>query len=156
MPTPSDVVSYLASIKNAKITRVIPCYVTIGRQTYPAARYMETMMTPTNSPAWARGEREYTQEVVYCVGSLPSAKLRGNVAFILSQHADWGIEETREWYVASYYGDVKAGKQETKAPNEFHPFGNSFMLAPWSVPDGGAIDHYARVPYRRVAVTIGA
>lgn len=147
MTTPSDVITYLAGIKDSKITRMLPCYVTIGRQTYPAARYWETLMTPTGTPAYARGERDYTRETIYCVGFLPSAKLRGNVAFVIDG-------EPAEWYVAAYYGNVTGRKQSAAAPSEFHPFGNCFMMSPWSVPDGSKIDYHARVPYRRVAAHV--
>lgn len=147
MTTPSDIITYLTGIKNAKITRILPCYVTIGSRTYPAARYTEHLMTPENCDAWRRGEREYDREMIYCVGFLPSAKLNGNVAFTITG-------EPSEWYVAAYYGNVVKRKQETAEPNEFHPFGNSFLMAPWSVPDGTQIDHHARVPYRRVAAHV--
>ena len=143
MTTPSDIITYLASIKNAKITRILPCYVTIGRRTHPAAHYWETLATPTGSPAYARGEREYVREMVYCVGYLPPAKLRGNVAFVI---------DGTEWYVAAYFGNVSDRKQETAVPNEYHPFGNMFLLAPW---EGGKIDEYARVPYRRMVASMG-
>lgn len=129
--------------KHAHVISVQTGQITIGRQTYPAARYVENCETPQGTPAYARGERGYTREMIYCVGMLPSAKLRGNLALTIAG-------DTRDWYVAAYYGDVSSRKQEVKVPNEFHPFGNSFMLAPWSVPSGGSIDEYARVPYRRM------
>jgi hypothetical protein len=155
--TPSDIVTYLASIKSAKITRILPCYVTIGKQTYPAARYTECWMTPQGTAAWNRGEREYEREMIYCVGFLPTVKLRGSVAFTLegriSEHGWSG--DADEWYVAGYYGTVKGRKQDKAEPSEYHPFGNSFLLAPWHMSDGLKIDHYARVPYRRVVAHVG-
>lgn len=134
--------------KHAHVSSVKTGTVTIGRETYPAARYVEYLETPTGTPAYARGERAYTREMIYCVGNLPSAKVRGNVAFTIAG-------DTRDWYVAGYYGNVTARKQEIKGPNEFHPFGNSFMLAPWDIADS-KIDTYARTPYKRVPATLGA
>ena len=148
MPTPSDIVTYLASLKGAHIVRVVPRYVTVGRQTYPAARYTERLQTPPGSAAYQRGERTYEREMIYCVGFLPSAKVRGNVAFTVD-------DDSRDWFVAGYYGDVVRRKQKTATPSEFRPFGNSFLLAPWDSPDGTKIDTYARVPYRRVKMSIG-
>jgi hypothetical protein len=147
MTTPAQIADYLRSIPKARITSTKPCTLTIGKTVYPACRYTETLNTPIGCEAYRRGEREYTREMIYVTGMLPSANLRGNVAFTIAGESD-------EWYVATYFGNVSARKQETKEPTKFHPFGNNFLLAPWNVPDGQAIDHYARVPYRRVTVTI--
>jgi hypothetical protein len=145
--TPNDVVSYLTGIKNAHIVSCVPVTVTIKGKVYPAARYIERLDTPVNTRAWNEGERTDEREMVYCVGPLPACKVHGNVAFTVEG-------ETNEYYVASYSGRVHNRKQEYVAPGkEYHPFGNDFILTPWTVP-GQKIDTYARVPYKRVQVTI--
>lgn len=121
--------------------------VTIGRVTYPAARYTENMLHTPGTRAYDEGKREYTREFIYCVGMLPSAKVRGNVAFKI-------VGDDRDWYVAAYYGTLTGRKQEAKEPNEFHPFGNSFMLAPWNIADS-KIDLHERVPHPRMAAALG-
>lgn len=147
MTTPAQIAEYLRSIPNARVTSTAPCTLTIGKVSYPACRYTETLATPAGCEAHRRGEREYTREMFFVAGMLPSANRRGNVAFTIAG-------EPCEWYVAGYFGNVRDRKQEIKSPDEFHPFGNDFLLAPWDIKDGLPIDHYARVPYRRVAITV--
>lgn len=149
MTTPADILSFLGS--KLKLTRSAPCVVTIGRSVYPAAHYFHTLTNEPGTLAYARGEREYSQEVIYCAGMLPSCFVRGNVAFRL--HLPWSYErDSRDWYVACYSGAIVARKQTIRAPDEYHPHGNMFMLSPWFA--GEAIDQYARVPYRRVAMVV--
>lgn len=143
MPEPSEIVAHITSVSGARITRIVPCHVTIGRQAYPAARYTEHLMTPENTPAWHRGEREYDREAIYCVGPLPASKIRGNVVYRIKGEPD-------EWYISCYFGDVKARKQDVADKTDVHPFGNMFMLSPWRAHSGEKIDAYDRVPYRRV------
>jgi len=123
--------------------------ITIGKETYPAASYIERCAVPPGCPAYDRGEREYTRHMIYCVGKLPSKARRGHVAFRMQ-------DDAHDWYVAAYYGNVKGRVQETAEPNDYHPFGNAFMLAPWDPVDGVTIDAHARVPYPRQRITAGA
>ena len=132
--------------KHEHVTKLTTCQVAIGRTTYPAALYTECCEVQPGCRAYTEGKRAYTREMIYCVGNLPSAKLRGNVAFNLPTDAT-------DWYVAAYYGNVVNRRQETAEPNEFHPFGNSFILAPWDIADS-KIDQYERHPYRRVPMVI--
>ena len=144
MTTPHEIADYLASLP--RVHSVIPESVEISGKVYPACRYQQTMTTPEHSAAWNRGERNYVQEMIYVVGMLPAVKRNGNVAFTMPG-------DSRDWYVAGYYGAVKARKQATMPPAEFHPFGNSFLLAPWDVVDS-KIDTYERHPYKRVAIDV--
>ena len=131
-----------------QVTNVQTGSVTIGRTTYPAARYTKRLQHQPGTRAYQEGKREYTREMIYCVGDIPACKRHGNVAFTVA-------DDSREWYVAAYYLAYRGrGKQAQAERNEYHPFGNSFMLAPWDVPDS-TIDQYERVPYRRVAALLG-
>jgi len=136
--------AYLSRIPT--VTRVETSFITIRGEQYPAARYTERLQHTPGTPAYARGEREYTREMIYCVGMLPAVRRNGNVAFRMPG-------DSRDWYVASYYGNVKNRKQETAEPDEYHPHGNMFLLAPWDI-DGATIDQYERVPYKRAEVAI--
>jgi len=55
-----------------------------------------------------------------------------------------------EWYVATY--SIK--DNITPANAEFHPFGPTFLLMKWEVPDGTKIDEYEEYPYDRLAMTV--
>lgn len=137
--TSRQIVDWLLSLPN--VTSASPMQVRIGRQSYPAALYTSTMTVSPGCRAYEAGQRSYQQTMIYCAGPLPSAKRRGNVAFTIDGDA-------RDWYVACYATQEAA---ENPQYAEFHPFGQSFQLAPWDIADS-RIDQYARVPYRRVAI----
>jgi hypothetical protein len=122
--------------------------ITIGRVTYPCARYTELLQHRPGTRAYQEGKRGYTRQMIYCVGMLPAASCRGNVAFKVDG-------DSRDWYVAGYYGNVIKRKQEIVEPNEYHPAGNMFLLVPWDITDGTKIDSYAKVPYRRMPARLG-
>lgn len=145
MTTPKQIAEWLAGLPH--IHDVKPCTVTIRGGIYSAARYKQTTPNDPSTPAYKRGELAATREFIYCVGMLPVVVRNRNVVFMIDG-------EPAEWYVACYAGEVKQRKQTVQPVNEYHPFGNSFMLAPWDVPDGKRIDHYARAPYVRVATTV--
>ncbi len=84
------------------------------------------------------------QDIATYLQTLPR---NGNVAFRVAGDA-------RDWFVAGYYGNVVNRQQAKASPNEFHPFGNSFLLALWG--SDTAIDAYTRTPYKRVALAIAA
>lgn len=125
---------------------VAPAVVTINRITYAAARFFRDYAITPGCRAYTEGQRHGTEECVYVTGMLPTVTRRANVAFRIGTDA-------RDWYVGSYAGQVRRGRQEVQAPDRVHPFGNSFILFPWSVP-GSTIDAGERRPYRRVAITV--
>jgi hypothetical protein len=144
MTTNTEIAAYLSNLPCVR--NVTACTVTIGPNVYPAAHYWQDLTTPEGSQAYQRGERTYTREMIFIVGMLPSVYLRS------SRQAFTRTDDTREWYIASYAGLKKNGKQAAQEINEFHPFGNSFLLAPWDCAE--AIDHYESTPYRRQAMTL--
>lgn len=125
MTQSSDICNFLNGLPH--VTNVTPCTITIGRQAYPAARYVQD-----------------GRNMVYCAGLLPKPYLRsGRLAFVMPDSAN-------EWYVACYSGRIVDRKQECKLQTKIHPFGNSFILAEWNLPD--RIDAYESRPYRRIPV----
>ena len=115
----------------------------LGRDEYPAAVYKQTLNIPEGSDAYRRGERQYTREMVMAIGKLPAHYCKSSrVAFVVNG-------DTREWYVAGYSGQIKYGKQAEQEVDQYHPFGNDFLLAPWDRTDQ-KIDSYEDTPYRRV------
>lgn len=141
---------------NAKITKLLelarswsglvegprPCIITIGRTSWPAVWYKQERDTPRGSRAHSEGERTYVTEAFYLLGNLPALKRRGNAAF------PWA-EDGREWYVAGY--SPKTIKKEFR---RYHKLGKNFLLMPWDVPGGEAIDRYERHPYKRAPMTV--
>lgn len=130
----------LPHIINAK-----PVTVRIGRETFEGAEYeavgrYESSMTGVQSGEHKAGE-EYTNRYIYLVGTLP-ASYRSRKATCYNFAGD-----SRDWYVCCYMDAANLKPQFVP----FHPFGQTFMLAPWEVPDGTAIDRYESKPYTRVA-----
>ena len=131
-------------------------YATIGDQTWPCARYVQTLETPSGSIAAGRGETTYTREQIYCVGGLPAGyeksryRLPGDP---LAGHAIAFPYEGFDWYVAGYSPKVIEPKFA-----QFHKLGPNFVLMPWSVPSGEPIDHYYIAergkPYKRVPLSV--
>ena len=119
---------YLRTIPTVSEAR--PVKVTIGRETFEGAFYRETL---------AHNGEPYTTEKLYLVGTFPASYRRRRK----TSYCFPGDE--REWYVACYSPEVI--KPEFAA---FHPFGKTFILAPWDVPSGEAIDKYETKPYTRV------
>jgi hypothetical protein len=144
MNTVSKVAEWLSTLPH--VADVHPVSVTIKGKVYHGARYKQTVPIAPGCPAYARGERAHIAEHMYLLGELPAHYRR-------STKACYAIEgDDREWYVSSYFqDDVMVHGSKFKL---HHPFGNTFMLSPWAVPDGGKIDQYEPRPYARVPLTI--
>ena len=148
--TAQAIASYLRAIPGT--TSATPCTLTIKGTRYPAARYTEHCTISPGCRAYDEGKREYDQEMIYVVGPLPACTRNGNVAFRLPG-------ESSEWYVAGYYPAYSGRKPQAESDMKpkfaaYHPFGMNFLLAPWDSSDGLTIDHFTRVPYKRVNVTV--
>lgn len=120
------------------------CKVTIGNQSWDAAFYRQTFKYQEGMMAVSQGLKkvgeEYTIERFYCLGKLPSCYRPEGICFPF---------ENYDWYVAAY-----ADEKCLQAPfNRFHPFGISFILAPWDIPNE-TIDKHANKPYRRIPMTV--
>ena len=133
-------------VKDCKAFDVRPLRLTIGRATYEAAAYKRTV-TP---PAGAHNPAPYVDEAIYVIGRLPSAyRRRKNTTFRFEGDA-------RDWFVACYMSKDRLAPEF--AP--FHPFGETFILAPWEVPSGDPIDKYnywrgEHKSYTRIPVCVG-
>jgi len=143
--TAIDVANWLKGLPH--IHGVEPCTVIIGDVKYPAARYRSTTKLDPSTRAYQEGKRTATSTMIYCVGMLPKA-------YCQSTHKAFTGIDQYEWYVACYSGVLSKHNQAKQLASEYHPWGNSFQLSPWDVPDGQAIDHYERVPYKRLAVQV--
>jgi len=134
-------------VKDCKAFDVRPLRLTIGRATYEAAAYKRTV-TP---PAGSRNLEPYVDEAIYAIGRLPSAYRRRKRTVFRFQG------DVREWFIACHM--PKENLTSENAP--YHPFGETFILAPWEVPGGESIDKYSYwggeiKPYTRVPATIAS
>ena len=120
-----QVATYLESLGD-HIHSVRPVSVTIGKVTYQGAEYGQT-----HFPEGLR---------IFLVGELPKCYARrpNGTCFKFQ-------DDSHDWYICCY-ADDKAVREKS----EFHPFGRTFILSPWSVPSGEAIDRYELKPYDRV------
>ncbi len=112
------------------VSEVRPVTLTIGRQVYHGARYIQR-----------------DSEGFYLVGTLPASYLR-------RKHTVYRFaDDPRDWYIGCYWDGRPGQFPLTKAQlKKYHPFGVSFNLFPWDSPLG-PIDFGARFAYRRVPVT---
>lgn len=130
------------------ISEVKAVQVAIGHETFKGARYVATRHYDSGMMAVQRGDKKagesYTQEYIYLLGARPVSHRRSSrIAYRLT------TGDTRDWYVACHLD----GPVEAKFA-DYHPFGANFLLSPWEVPSGEAIDHYdtlvGKKPYKRV------
>lgn len=138
-----SLVDWLKSHGNESVSSLT---VTIKGTTYIGARYTQTLETPKGSQAHARGERKYQRTMIYCIGRLPACYRRSTrVAFKFAGDA-------RDWYIAGYMPTANLTKENSK----YHPFGETFMLAPWDLSNGDTIDRYEPRTRDRVPVTLNS
>ena len=125
------------------------CVVKIGRESWPAVWYRQEVDTPSGSRSHMAGERTYVREGIYCLGQLPSGYERSRYR---DGHALCFPYEGRDWYVGGYIQKIK---REFK---QHHKLGKNFILSPWDVPGGEAIDHYYTMErgreYKRVPMHV--
>jgi len=100
--------------------------VTIRNEKYIGARYT------------SKHHGDY--EFLYLLGTLPKCYIRQRKTVFRFDY------DSRDWYVACYWQQDQLSR--------FHPFGKTFMISPWSVPDRTRIDQYERYTYTRVPATI--
>lgn len=140
------VASFLAALP--QVRESLPYSVTIGRQTFHGARYRESFAylhdgRDSTGRTFKAGDR-YMRESIFLVGALPAAyQRRAKTCFRL-------IGDSRDWYITCYATEETARDSRYA---EYHPFGQTFIISPWDVPDGTAIDHYEPKPYTRVGAT---
>lgn len=83
-------------------------------------------------------------ERLLLIGELPSCYRR-------SARTTFRFEgDERDWYVACYWNLEAAAHAGRPLVNEYHPSGATFMLCPWQIPSGEAIDCWDERPYARV------
>lgn len=130
--------------------------VQIGSEKWEGCRYKQTFEYQIGMDAVSRGEKKagdkYTEEGFYLLGSLPKDynKFRRRGPDGMDEHYLCFPFEDTDWYVAGYM--LKENMKLENAPS--HPFGISFMVRPWRVPDGKRIDSYARKPYTRIPLIV--
>jgi hypothetical protein len=114
-------------LRSTGAKQVSGCVVKIGKHTFAAARYLD---------------KQHKEAHIYAIGMLPKTMER-KTCFPF---------DNQEWFRAGYI------KPEGIKPEfaEYHPFGANFILMPWQVPSGEAIDKYEQKPYRRVPMTVSA
>ena len=136
----NKVAEWLKSLPN--VSAVHPCRVAIEKETWEGAWYQRTGtwragMQGVQNGTHKEGET-YEDTFLYLVGHLPKVAKRKKCCYVFG---------TLEWFVASYSND----KPPLVTP--YHPFGNSFQLKPWSIPNS-KVDDGERSPYRRVPMTV--
>lgn len=129
--TPDKVATYLQTIDGVK--NVQPVQVTIGKRTFPGARFTKTLKYAASDSAVLSGTHQvgdtYTQDVIYLLGATTKADFK-----IVLQL------DGQDWFIAGYYDKI--------TPNTYHPFGKCFQLRPWDVDT--KIDAYEAAPRKRV------
>jgi hypothetical protein len=139
MKTANSVADWLRGLDKLN---VVPVEVIINKKTYYGARYKQKEVYTAGMTVVRDGRQKegdvYYSDHFYLVGDRPK-KFGGRAKFCFP----FG---NFEWYIACYgdKGDV----------NEFHPFGNAFILMPWDVPNGSKIDTHERWTYKRVPIQV--
>jgi hypothetical protein len=136
-----DVADWLRGRERVRDVRA--CRVTIGKKSWEGAYYVRICHWHTGQDAVARGEHkdgeEYLELAFYVSGIVPDHK-----------HTCYPYEG-KDWYIGSYSEPKIPIKPEHE---EYHPFGHSFQIFPWNVPDGTKIDTYERHRYKRIPMTV--
>lgn len=127
------------------VTRAMPVEVSIYRRTWIGAEYWQTRELTPGTRAYREGEREWEMHALYLLGDIPPARAwRSSVTFTR--------EDGSEWYLASYYAQVKGRGIHLQdiGRNEWHPFGRMFQLMPATEPENiyAPPAGYKRVPMR--------
>lgn len=113
-----------------------------------AALYLEQTRTPVPG---AQNQKPYSQRSYYVLGEVPlvysnAEKRPRNAARRRHNGVCWNdsSDATKtDWYIAGYMQDLSKLTDEQR--NTYHPEGQNFLLHPWQVPSGEAIDHYHKL-----------
>lgn len=140
------------SSDSARYFNIRTVHVVIGQETWPGVWYEEELQYQPGMDCVTRGQKKagdkYYEECIYCVGDLPKPYRgpkrnkypKGNVCFPF---------QGREWYVSGYMP-----KDNLKPENlQYHPFGVTFMLRPWNIPNS-KLDDDERKPYNRIPMKV--
>ena len=130
---------------------VLPLRVTIGAEAWDGASYttVHTWSSAQDAVRWGKakaGDTYRTQHVI-CLGKLPKVWTEAKRTREGEKRVCFP-NGVREWYVAAYGQNVDPKFKKS------HPFGDTFILGPWDVPGGEAIDKYSSKPYVRVPMTV--
>jgi hypothetical protein len=111
------------------VSEAMPIEIRLGIRVYEGARYVQ------------RGE-----DHIYLAGTLPASYKRSDKeCYVLAG-------DGREWFIAGYWQDNNAVQLTPEQIQQYHPFGKSIILVPWTAPE--KIDRHAKKPYRRVSAKI--
>jgi hypothetical protein len=102
------------------------------------------LQTPFPGAKYTEDRDGSPEERLYLVGELPASYRRSHKVCYRTADCD------RDWYIAAWF--LKTG--ENVEYHECHPFGNHFILALWSMPNGWTIDKCEPTPYRRMSITV--
>lgn len=135
----SQVSDYLVSLPHVK--NVSACRVTIGKQAWEGARYTQVHKYTSDMQGVQDGRfkagDEYERVAIYLIGKRPDLKRH---CFPFDGH---------DWYIACHTDPSKPIAPEHQ---QYHPFGHSFVLMPWDLPN--SIDQYEPKPYHRIPMTV--
>jgi len=132
---------------------VRPVRVTIGEQSWEGCYYKQTLEYQIGMDAVSRGDKKagdkYTEEAIYVIGKLPKVKYNKRGKVDLDAKVCFPLNGV-DWYVSGYMLEENF-KPENR---QFHPFGVSFILRPWNIPNE-AIDKYEQKKYLRIPLILG-
>jgi hypothetical protein len=132
-----------------KILSVRPVKVTIKGEEFHGAHVKQEYICDTVGAA-AYGQT-VNEEYIYLLGEIPKCRQkRQSLCFRF-------VDDERDWYLSGGYSRflIRYSRQEYKPFDpEYRPFGDFFMLQPWSSPDGTNIDTYERYLYVRVGAIL--
>ena len=134
MTTQSKQVAVYLEGLGAHIRNVRPVIVAIKGVTYYGAQYDQIGHYESSMAAVQRGERKHGEEYtdsgrIFLVGSLPKCYQRkpNGTCFVFPR-------DMRDWCIGTY-ATAETVKDSRYA--EYHPFGETFILMPWSAPVPG-------------------
>lgn len=153
----TELASWIASFgRLCPNTVTTPMRVEITNEHWFGVHYVTQHEYQADMMACQRGDKQpgdkYTSEQVYLLGERPKVNQKPSPRHNKVCYRDLnGID----WYLATYM----SGDAIKSSYLENHPFGASFVVRPWNLPE--PIDHYERhprnrdlhVPYMRYDIT---
>lgn len=126
----------LAFLRPIAGVEILGCFdLGIGRQTYKAVRYRQTIQVLPGCPAYERGERTYLEERMLVSGALPASYVRNPGSMSrLGRHYVFDGDEA-EWFVVGYVQDVERLTPEQRTHHPLLVDGRvlpTFYLGQWS------------------------
>lgn len=117
-------------------TEVKPCRVTFTHK----GKGEDKVRGPLDGASYKNTVSDAT--TIYLVGEVPR--------WLPIRHVCYPYQG-QEWFVSCYM-DAKNFRTLDTSKQQYHPFGLSFQVSPWTLPE--AIDHWETKPYARISMEV--